>query len=132
MDRPPVPVAWKTRTSYPSSSSRSRARVTHGVVTPNIVAPTSGFTSSASSCAFAMPAIAPAAFARIRREIRFSPAMSTTEYIIVTSTAPTYGRVSPDASVDTISFGTPTGRARIACVTIAEPPEPPRPAIASS
>jgi hypothetical protein len=51
--------------------------------------------------------------------------MSTTEYIIVTSTAPTYGRVSPDATVETISFGTPTGRARIAVVATDVPPEPP-------
>ena len=50
----------------------------------------------------------------IRADTRLTPAMSTTEYIIVTSTAPTYGRVSPDATVETISFGTPTGSARIA------------------
>ena len=61
----------------------------------------------------------------MRAETWFIPAMSTTEYIIVTSTAPTYGRVSPDAIVETISFGTPTGSARIACVAIAVPPEPP-------
>ena len=36
-----------------------------------------------------MPAIAPAAFAMIRAETRLTPEMSTTEYIIVTSTAPT-------------------------------------------
>ena len=71
------------------------------------------------------PAIAPAALARIRAEIRLMPAMSTTEYIIVTSLAPTYGRVSPEATVETISFGTPTGSARIACVAIDVPPEPP-------
>ena len=79
-----------------------------------------------------MPAIAPAAFAMICAEIALTPAMSTTEYIIVTSTAPTYGRVSPEAIVDTISFGTPTGRARIADVAIDEPPEPPSPRTPSS
>jgi len=42
-------------------------------------------------------------------EIVFTPAMSTTEYIIVTSTEPTYGLVSPEATVETISFGTPIG-----------------------
>ena len=42
--------------------------------------------------------------------------MSTTEYIIVTSTEPTYGLVSPEATVETISFGTPIGSSRIACV----------------
>ena len=40
----------------------------------------------------------------IRAETRFTPEMSTTEYIIVTSTAPTYGRVSPDASVETMQL----------------------------
>ena len=84
-----------------------RASVTHGVVTPNIVAATSGFASSGGTVAWTIPAIAPAALAMIRAEIRLTPEMSTTEYIIVTSTAPTYGRVSPEASVETISFGTP-------------------------
>jgi hypothetical protein len=79
-----------------------------------------------------MPASAPAAFAMIRAETWFTPAMSTTEYIIVTSTEPTYGLVSPDATVETMSFGTPIGSSRIAWVTRAEPPEPPRPPIASS
>ncbi len=100
--------------------------MTHGVVTPNIVAPTSGRASGragTSTCAIA--AIAAAAFARIRSEIALIPAMSTTEYVIDTSTAPTYGRVSPEAIVETISFGTPTGSARIARVAIDVPPEPP-------
>src|SRR5438128_5079040 len=133
MDCPPVPVAWKTSTSYPSRSRVPRARVTEGVVTPNIVAATSGRLSPAASPAraFAIPAAAPAALLRIRAEIRLIPAMSTTEYIIVTSTAPTYGRVSPEATVETISFGTPTGSCRIAWVTIEEPPEPPSPSTAS-
>ena len=50
----------------------------------------------------------------IRAETRLTPAMSTTEYIIVTSTEPTYGLVSPEATVETISFGTPIGSSRIA------------------
>ena len=79
-----------------------------------------------------MPASAPAALAMIRAETRLTPAMSTTEYIIVTSTEPTYGLVSPDATVETISFGTPIGSSRIACVASAEPPEPPSAPIASS
>ncbi len=73
----------------------------------------------------AMPARARAALAMIRAEIRLIPATSTTEYIIVTSTVPTYGLVSPDATVETISFGTPTGSARIAFVAIVVPPVPP-------
>ena len=35
------------------------------------------------------------------------------------------GRVSEAAMVETISFGTPTGSARIACAAIDVPPEPP-------
>ena len=106
--------------------------MTHGVVTPNIVAPTSGFDSRAGTAAPAIPAIAPAAFAMIRADTELTPEMSTTEYIIVTSTAPTYGRVSPEATVETISFGTPTGSARIARVPMEEPPEPPSARMASS
>ncbi len=59
--------------------------------------------------AFAMPASAAAAFVMICAEIRLTPAMSTTEYIIVTSTEPTYGLVSPEATVETISLGMPIG-----------------------
>jgi hypothetical protein len=59
-------------------------------VTPNIVAPTMGFSGSARGrWDFAIPATAAAAFPRMRSEIGFSPAMSTTEYMSVTSTAPT-------------------------------------------
>jgi hypothetical protein len=64
--------------------------VTHGVVTPNIDAPTRGLTSPRSiSGAWIMPAIAAAALARMRPEIEFTPATSVTEAIIVTSAAPT-------------------------------------------
>ena len=90
MDFPPVPVAWNTRTSYPLSSSASRARVTQGVVTPNIVAATSGRPSSSCGAgARTMPAIAAAALARIRDEIELMPATSVTDAIIITSTPPT-------------------------------------------
>ena len=57
--------------------------------------------------------IAPAALARMRRDSGFSPAMSTTEYIIVMSFTSTYGAVLPDAIVDTMTLGTPTGSSRI-------------------
>ena len=68
----------------------------------------------------------------IRAEIWLMPATSTTEYIIVMSMAPTYGRVSPDATVDTTSFGTPTGSCCIAWVTSEVPPVPPMPTMPSS
>ena len=49
-------------------------------MTPNIVAPTSGRSPVASgTLAVAMPAIAPAAFVRMRAEIWLMPEMSTTE-----------------------------------------------------
>jgi hypothetical protein len=60
------------------------------------------------------------------RLMRFSPAMSTTEYIIITSRVPTYGCTCPLASVLTINFGTPTGSARIAAVPMVVPADPPR------
>src|SRR5918998_1158484 len=41
------------------------------------------------------------------------------------STAPMYGLVSPDATVETMSFGTPTGRSRIARAATDELPDPP-------
>ena len=89
--------------------------------TLNIVAPINGFSPpTAGTRLRTAPAIIPAAFVMICAEIRLTPAMSTTEYIIAMSTAPTYGRVSPDATVDTIRLGTPAGSARIACVTIDE------------
>src|SRR5262245_31714102 len=79
-----------------------------------------------------MPATAAAALAMMRAEIWLTPATSTTEYIIVMSTAPTYGRVSPEATVETTSLGTPTGSCCIAYVTSAVPPVPPIPTTASS
>ena len=50
-----------------------------------------------------------------------------TEYIIAMSAGPTYGATLPDATVETITFGRPTGRARIPGVMIAVPPDPPMP-----
>ena len=64
--------------------------MTAWVVTPNIDAVTSGFSSpSGGTVACAIPASAPAALVMICAEILLTPAMSTTEYIIVTSTEPT-------------------------------------------
>ena len=64
--------------------------MTLGVVTPNIVAATSGRPpSSAGASASTMPAIAAAALARMRDEIELMPATSVTEAIIITSTPPT-------------------------------------------
>src|SRR5262245_13368687 len=73
-----------------------------------------------------IPIIAPAALSSTTRLMRLSPAISTTEYIIITSRVPTYGCTCPLASVLTISFGTPTGSARIAAVPMVVPAEPPR------
>ncbi len=72
-----------------------------------------------------MPQMAPAAFAKTRRDTRLRPDTSTTEYIIVMSLTSTYGATLPDAIVDTISFGRPTGSACMAVAPIEVPPEPP-------
>ena len=57
--------------------------------------------------------------------MRLMPCTSVTEYIMQMSLGPTYGRVSPEAMVETITFGQPTGSARIACVAKVVPPDPP-------
>jgi hypothetical protein len=60
------------------------------VVTPNIVAPISGRDSSrVTRGAPTIPAIAPAALARICSEIEFRPATSVTDAISVRSVPPT-------------------------------------------
>ena len=48
--------------------------------------------------------------------MRLSPATSVIEYIMAMSAAPTYGATLPEATVDTITLGTPTGSACIAGV----------------
>jgi hypothetical protein len=72
-----------------------------------------------------MPANACAALASTFSLMRLMPETSVTEYIMQMSLGPTYGRTSPDATDDTIIFGTPTGNARIAGVASAVPPDPP-------
>ena len=63
--RPPAPVAWKIKTSQPAASSCCFARWTHGVVTPNIVAATTGaavrLAAGSAAAPSAMPARASAA-----------------------------------------------------------------------
>ena len=59
------------------------------------------------------------------REISFSPATSTMDGIMMMSLVPTYWATFPDAIVETMTFGTPIGSARIAGVTSDVPPEPP-------
>ena len=54
-----------------------------------------------------MPSAAPAALASIFRMKGLSPRMSATENIMVMSLMPTNGDVSPDATVETITFGKP-------------------------
>ena len=86
MARPPVPVAWKISASR--SSRRPAARVTQGVVTPNMVRPTAGRPSAAAG-ARDMPTMAWAAWASTVRVMRLRPAMSATECIMVMSETPT-------------------------------------------
>ena len=73
-----------------------------------------------------MPQIAPAARARIWREMRLMPATSTMLGNITMSFTPTYCDVLPLASVVTMTFGNPIGNARMAAVPMAVPPPPPR------
>src|SRR6188472_101759 len=124
IDCPPVPVAWNTSGSNRPASSAAR-RVTKGVVTPNIVSPIGGRSSP-------LVGIALAALPSTCREMRLRPATSVTEYIMAMSEGPTYGATFDDATVDTISLGTPTGSARIAGVTSAVPPDPPAPMMPES
>ena len=132
IDCPPVPVAWNTSGSNRPASSAAR-RVTRGVVTPNIVNPIGGRSSRLAGIGLAtMPAIALAALPSTCREMRLRPATSVTEYIMAMSEGPTYGATFDDATVDTISFGTPTGSARMAGVTSAVPPDPPAPMMPAS
>ena len=96
IERPPTPVAWKTRHS---KSPRSAAAIccTAGVVTPNMVRPIDGrlalasraLAARASSRAFTMPTSALAPLASTWREIEFRPCTSVTEYIMVMSAGPT-------------------------------------------
>jgi hypothetical protein len=55
------------------------------------------------------------------------PETSVTEFIIVRSDDPTYSAISPEATVETITFGTPIGSARMPDVASAVPPLPPAP-----
>ncbi len=63
-----------------------------------------------------MPTTAWAALASTTRLMRFSPAMSVTEYIMVISLTPTYAPTSPAATVETISLGRPMGSSRMPAV----------------
>ena len=53
--------------------------------------------------------------------------MSLTENIIVMSLMSTYADVSPDATVETMSFGNPYGRDCMICVQFDVPCVPPSP-----
>ena len=61
----------------------------------------------------------------MRALMRLTPATSTIEGSIITSLVSTYPLVSPDATVLTITLGTPTGSARMAAVPTAVPALPP-------
>ncbi|MNC28541.1 hypothetical protein D3C75_767510 [compost metagenome] len=76
--------------------------------------------------------MAKAALVKIFVEIEFSPATSTTDGIMTISLVPTYGAVFPEATVETITLGTPIGNARIPGVTSEVPPVPPKEIIPSN
>ena len=107
-----------------------------GVVTPNMVAATRGFSSAVSGFRFpfipTIPAMASTALRKMVLEILLSPATSTMEGIMMMSLVPTYWDTFPEAMVETMSFGTPMGRARMAGVARDVPPDPPRERIPSN
>ena len=82
--RPPVPVAWNTMQSCVPRNAADIA-VTQGVVTPNIVRPMAGLPCVWAMRCVAIPAIASAAFDKMTRDNRFSPARSVTAGIITIS-----------------------------------------------
>ena len=57
------------------------------------------------SCAWAIPQAAPPLRRRIFRVSGLRPRMSQTENIIVMSLMPTNDEVSPEATVETMTFG---------------------------
>ena len=65
------------------------------------------------------------------RLMRFMPATSTMEGMKVTSLVPAKALTSPPPTVDTITFGTPTGSSRMAVVASEVPPLPPMPMMPS-
>ena len=83
--------------------------------------------SSSSTAASTIVVIAAAAFAKILRVATFSPRMSATECLSVTSEVPTWGSNTfcQLAIAEIISLGTPTNRAFIAVVPVAVPWPPP-------
>ena len=88
IDLPPAPVAAKTNTSYPFSSSIRFASLTHAVVFPNIDATINGLSDATSILTSTIPQIAPAARVKIIFESRFNPATSVTLGIKVISLVP--------------------------------------------
>src|SRR5690554_7907944 len=100
--------------------------LTHGVVTPNIVAAISGYLANdlSSYSKLTMPARAKAAFVNILVDMELRPDTSTIEGTIMMSLVTTYWDTFPEATVATITFGTPIGRALILGVTRDIPPVP--------
>jgi hypothetical protein len=91
-----------------------------------MLATISGFASISSwDTVSTIAQIAAPARRKTPRDTRFKPATSTMLGIMTMSRSPTYGATLPLATVDTITFGMPSGRARITAVAIAVPPLPP-------
>ena len=101
--------------------ARSRAWSTHGVVTPNIVAPTSGSVPSCSTGgAPTIPAIAAAALARICARDRVQPGdVGDRGHQRHVGAADVVARVARRPSSRPSASARPTGSARIAAVAIA-------------
>src|ERR1700712_3055495 len=93
-----------------------------------MLAPISGRSLPRSGTrALTAPAIIAAALVMICAEMRLMPAMSTTEYIIATSTAPTYGRVAPEGGGETRRLRPPAGHPPLPLGDVRRVPPPAEP-----
>ncbi len=122
---PPVPLAWKATTSYPISSKDFLTLSAAWVMKPNMLRAIRFLSSFGVQSLWAMPQIAPAALSRIFPRILFTPRISTTLCIMVMSFVPTMLVISREATVETITLGTPTGRTCIMLVPRCVPVPPP-------
>jgi hypothetical protein len=132
IERPPVPVAWKTSGSHSAAISLDTA-CTQGVVTPNIVSPTAAFPQRGLPVAGSVRPAGPspfrpsprAPFPRTLREIRLRTLHVGHGVHHRDVGRPDIGGDVAEATVEIITFGTPTGSACMPAVAIAVFPEPP-------
>jgi hypothetical protein len=110
-DWPPVPVAWKTRQSI-LRLERPATACTQGVVTPNMVRPIAGRAVAATGRRWAtMPAKRMRAVGQHCARDAVEPGDVGDRVHHRDVGRPDIGLTSPEATVETISLGTPTASA---------------------